>query len=53
VQVYDANPERNAKMSAFSPQDLDDFSRQQDVFEDLGSGLLLSAVSGRLLARVL
>jgi hypothetical protein len=53
VQVYDANPERNAKMAAFSPQDLDDFSRQQDVFEDLGSGLLLSAVSGRLLARVL
>src|SRR5215469_17421709 len=36
VQVYDANPERNANMSAFSPQDLDDFSRQQDVFDDLG-----------------
>lgn len=36
VEVYDANPERNANMSAFSPQDLDDFSRQQDVFDDLG-----------------
>src|SRR5215475_4194520 len=36
VRVYDANPARDANMSAFSPQDLDDFSRQQDVFENLG-----------------
>ena len=28
VQVYVANPERNANQSAFSPKDLDDFSRQ-------------------------
>jgi len=52
VRVYDANPARDANMSAFSPQDLDDFSRQQDVFEDLGAywyspgsgGLSLSGV---------
>ena len=37
VQVYEANPARAANMSAFSPQDLDDFSRQQDVFEDVGA----------------
>jgi predicted permease len=37
VRVYDANPARDANLSAFSPQDLDDFSRQQDVFADLGS----------------
>ncbi len=36
VRVYDANPARDANMSAFSPQDLDDFSRQQDAFENLG-----------------
>src|SRR5215472_17599200 len=37
VRVYDANPARDANMSAFSPQDLDDFSRQQEVFENLGA----------------
>jgi predicted permease len=37
VQLYDANPERNANQSAFSPQDLDDFSRQQDAFDDLAA----------------
>jgi putative ABC transport system permease protein len=29
VQVYDANPARDANMSAFCPQDLDDFSRHR------------------------
>jgi putative ABC transport system permease protein len=37
VQVYEANQARDANMSAFSPQDLDDFARQQDVFEDGGA----------------
>ena len=37
VRVYEANPARDANMSAFSPQDLDDFSRQKDVSEDLGA----------------
>src|SRR5215831_5737779 len=52
VRVYDANPARDANMSAFSPQDLDDFSRQQEVVENLGAywyspgsgGLSLSGV---------
>lgn len=35
VQVYDANPERDANQSAFSPQDLEDFSHQQGAFENL------------------
>jgi hypothetical protein len=47
VRVYDANPARDANMSAFSPQDLDDFSRQQDVFENLG-GYWYSPGSGGL-----
>ena len=47
VRVYDANPARDANMSAFSPQDLDDFSRQQNVFEDLG-GYWYSPGSGGL-----
>jgi len=52
VRVYDANPAHDANMSAFSPQDLDDFSRHQDVYENLGGywynpgsgGLSLSGV---------
>src|SRR5262252_3406997 len=47
VRVYDANPSRDANMSAFSPQDLDDFSRQQDVFSELG-GYWYSPGSGGL-----
>jgi len=47
VRVYDANPARDANMSAFSPQDLDDFSRQQDVFQELG-GYWYSSGSGGL-----
>src|SRR5215475_9396931 len=47
VRVYDANPARDANVSAFSPQDLDDFSRHQDVFEDLG-GYWYSPGSGGL-----
>ena len=47
VRVYDANPARDANMSAFSPQDLDDFSRQQDAFENLG-GYWYSPGSGGL-----
>jgi predicted permease len=47
VRVYDANPARDANMSAFSPQDLDDFSRQQDVFQELG-GYWYSPGSGGL-----
>jgi putative ABC transport system permease protein len=47
VRVYDANPARDANMSAFSPQDLEDFSRQQDSFQDLG-GYWYSLGSGGL-----
>lgn len=47
VRVYDANPARDANMSSFSPQDLDDFSRQQNAFEDLG-GYWYSPGSGGL-----
>jgi len=47
VRVYDANPAHDSNMSAFSPQDLDDFSRQQDVFENLG-GYWYSPGSGGL-----
>lgn len=50
VRVYDANPARDANMSAFSPQDLDDFSRQQDAFENLG-GYWYSPGSGGLALR--
>jgi predicted permease len=49
VQVYDANPERDANQSAFSPQDLDDFSRQQDVFTDLGGYWYSPGASGTTL----
>src|SRR5580765_973312 len=47
VRVYDANPAHDSNMSAFSPQDLDDFSRQQDVFSNLG-GYWYSPGSGGL-----
>jgi predicted permease len=47
VRVYDANPAHDSNMSAFSPQDLDDFSRQQDVFSELG-GYWYSPGSGGL-----
>jgi putative ABC transport system permease protein len=49
VQVYDANPARDANQSAFSPQDLDDFSRLQDVFTDLAGYWYSPGASGTTL----
>jgi predicted permease len=49
VQLYDANPQRDANLSAFSPQDLDDFSRQQDAFDDVAGYWFSPGSSGTTL----
>lgn len=49
VALYDANPERDANLSAFSPQDFGDFKRQQTSFDSLGGYLYTAGSSGRTL----
>jgi len=49
VALYDANPERDANLSAFSPQDFDDFKRQQTPFDSVGGYWYSAGSSGRTL----
>src|SRR5512143_3178992 len=51
VQVFTADPERLADHGPFSPQDLDDFRRQQDAFSSVGAYWYSSASSGMTLAQ--
>ena len=50
VQVFTAHPARGTEPGPFSPQDLDDFRRQQQVFSSLGSYWYSSASSGKTLS---
>ncbi|HEU5451374.1 MAG TPA: ABC transporter permease [Terriglobales bacterium] len=49
VEVFTANPAKPAQHSPFSPQDLDDFRRQQDVFSSVGAFWYSAASSGKTL----
>ena len=50
VQVFTAHPARGAEPGPFSPQDLDDLRRQQQVFSSFGAYWYSSASSGKTLA---
>jgi predicted permease len=50
VQVFTAHPARAAEPGPFSPQDLDDLRRQQQVFSSFGAYWYSSASSGKTLA---
>jgi predicted permease len=50
VSVYTANTERLAEQGPFSPQDLDDFRRQQQTFSSVGAYFYSPAASGKTLA---
>ena len=49
VQVFTADPARPAQQGPFSPQDLDDFRRQQDAFASVGAYWYSAAASGKTL----
>ena len=50
VTVYTSNPERASEQNPFSPQDLEDFRRQQQVYSGVGAYWYSPASSGKTLA---